>query len=779
MDRRPEAPLPISKPLAAWAPHDLGVHPSVGEGLPPYVERQHDHDLRSTLKNAHSSTSTVVVKGDSCTGKTRAAYEAAHAELADWTLLYPRSAASLLRAVTEQRIGPRTIIWLDDAQNLFHEDQGETAAAALLTLQDSLRHLAIIITIWSSDYDTLTRRTHGARGVAQRRALLGTDCCFSTPAEFTSTQIDEFSRQATDPHWAQAADSARDAHDLTQTLAAVVELLQRYRHPGDHAGKALVTAAVDLRRFGVREAIPLSMLIAAAPGYLSTRRLIDLSQPHWAQDATDWAQYASHGVCAALPAELHPGGVGTDPDRCALNDYLEQHISQERAFEAPPEQFWQAALASGLSGASLARIATHAFSRARFKIARDLYVEALKRQHTPAFEELCVLYSETGMILTQRGIDELLALAEPIDDDGASALHLGVQVSYAATGSAPAEYQDQSFALAESLFKRAAEAGHDLAASALQDLYEDLGMLDEAVAVTRQTPKPDLSLQVHPAALLHQAADGDADALDELKEIAHSGEPRWNALVESAFDVSSQMTRWPSRLRALGERELARRLLDRGFNAKIQGAVRMLLTFLDRPEDQDEAEAVLRAAAETDKGHLYELFMELWPQHGREALALLSRARRHRRYGAVLHVARALYKIPRGRRTAEDIARLLATRDGYAPAQYILARWLYEAVEGACGELPPLESIPEEVTEMLRAAAPRHQDARRLWGQLAGRNGRVEEARAALLAAIDSGDYMVVTHGEFGRYLFPNEPDRAAQLAMFGLTAQGKPHEPW
>lgn len=782
MNGAPAVALPASRPLRAWTPYELGVHPSVGAGLPPYVERQHDHELRRALRNIQGGPSAaVVVKGDSCTGKTRAAYEAVHAELSDWTLLLPRSAASLLRAATERRIGPRTVIWLDDVHNnVFTDEQGEAVASALLTLKDSLPHLAIVITVWPADYDRLTRRKHGPRDtVARRRALLLCDQHVSVPEEVTPAQLDTFSRRATDPQWAQAAGSARENGDLTQTLAAVVELLHRYRHPSDQAGRAMVTAAADLRRFGVREAIPIRMLTDAVPDYLTARRLKSLPPRDWARDATEWAQYACHAVCAALPVELRADGLGPDPDRCGLNDYLEQQISQERAFSTPPATFWQAALASDLTGSSLSRIATSAFSRARFKIARDLYVEAIKRHYTPAFEDLCVLYSETGLIHTRRGIDELLALAETIDDDGASAFHLGNNVAYVATGQVGAEYQEQSFALAENLLQRAAAAGHDMARSALKHLYEDLGMYDEAVTLARQSSPADVPRPAHPAALLHRAAQGDADAVDELGKIARSGEPRWNALVESAFDVPSRITRWPSRLAALGQRDLARRLLDRGVAAENPAAVTMLLDFLDRPEEQDEAEAVLRTAAETDRNFLYPLFMSLWPERAREAIALLGRARRQGRYADVLHVTSGLHKVPRGRRTAEDITRVLARRDEYAPAQYRLALWLYEAVAASFDELPPLESIPGEVTDLLGRAALRHPDARRLWGQLLGRNGRAEEARAALLAAVDSGDYLVVTHGELGSHLFPHQPDRAAQLTMFGLTAQGEPEDPW
>ncbi|MDX3092394.1 MULTISPECIES: hypothetical protein [Streptomyces] len=171
--------------------------------------------------------------------------------------------------------------------------------------------------------------------------------------------------------------------------------------------------------------------------------------------------------------------------------------------------------------------------------------------------------------------------------------------------------------------------------------------------------------------------------------------------------------------------------------------------------------------------------MELWPERRREALALLSRARRQRRHGAVRIVVRHLHKIASARHTAEDIAHILAMRDRQPWAQYELALWMYERLETTEEGLPPLESIPDEVFALMEAAAAHHQDARRLWGQLLSRMGREYEAREALFAAVDSGDYTIVIHGELGEHLFPDQPTKAEQLKMYGLTAEGEPHDVW
>ncbi|MEU1918726.1 hypothetical protein ACWDN6_16300 [Streptomyces albogriseolus] len=775
-------PLPaVSKSFASWEVGELSVKPSVGEGLPPYVERAHDLELRQCLRKIRNgSSSVVVIEGNSCAGKTRAAYEGAGTELHDWALLYPHSADDLRQAAAKGLVRPRTIIWLDDAHSTVLADRdGEEAAALLLTLKDAVSHLAIVVTIWPGNYEMLTGAAPASQGqdrLARRRTLLQASHRVTVPDTFTDRELDDFQRRVTDPQWVQAVDSARGTQELTQTLAAAVELMHRYRR-SDHPGKALVTAAADFRRLGVREPIPVRTLTAAAPGYLTSHARMKLVGD-WAATALAWAREPCHGVCPALPPVLHPDGIGPDPDRCDLNDYLEQHIAEERAFTAPPSPFWQAALTADLGGLSYAKLGTAAFSSARFKIARDLYIKALERHHTPAFSDLCVLYSETGMIHTRRGIDELLALCEPIEDGGESAFHLGTDISYVATGQVDAEYRERSVELATALLERAAEAGQALARTALVMMYEDLGQLGEAAAVARVADASEAQ-QEHPAALLHQAAEGDADALHELKRLAHTGGPRWHALVETAFDVPSRLCAWPSKLSKQGERDLARQLLDAGVAAKSAAALGMLLDFLDRPEDQQEAAALKRSAAETDPHFLFQLFMELWPERRREALALLSRARRQRRHGAVRIVVRHLHKIPSARHTAEDIANILAMRDRQPWAQYELALWMYERLETTEEGLPPLESIPDEVFALMEAAAAHHQDARRLWGQLLSRMGREYEAREALFAAVDSGDYTIVTHGELGEHLFPDQPTKAEQLKMYGLTAEGEPHDVW
>jgi len=90
------------RPVGRWTAQQLGVHPAIhgatdtvaGQGfvLPDYVERGHDRRLRELFAEAAGSeqSAMVVVRGGSCAGKTRTAFEAVRACLGDWDLAFPK-----------------------------------------------------------------------------------------------------------------------------------------------------------------------------------------------------------------------------------------------------------------------------------------------------------------------------------------------------------------------------------------------------------------------------------------------------------------------------------------------------------------------------------------------------------------------------------------------------------------------------------------------------------------------------------------------------------------
>lgn len=86
------------RPLAQWTAKQLGVHAAVSGdrdfavdefNLPQYSSRAHDADLLRTLLDSkkNGKASLVIVRGGSCSGKTRTAYEGIKSVVPEWALM--------------------------------------------------------------------------------------------------------------------------------------------------------------------------------------------------------------------------------------------------------------------------------------------------------------------------------------------------------------------------------------------------------------------------------------------------------------------------------------------------------------------------------------------------------------------------------------------------------------------------------------------------------------------------------------------------------------------
>ena len=72
-----------ARPAGPRAAAEFGVHQATSDGLdgadgamPPYIRRPHDEVLRALLDPAVPDSRLIVLRGDSCTGRSRAVYEA-------------------------------------------------------------------------------------------------------------------------------------------------------------------------------------------------------------------------------------------------------------------------------------------------------------------------------------------------------------------------------------------------------------------------------------------------------------------------------------------------------------------------------------------------------------------------------------------------------------------------------------------------------------------------------------------------------------------------------
>ncbi len=355
--------------------------------LPEYVSREHDGELAQVVAAAVAGQSGVaVLVGGSSTGKTRASWEALNllrGRTPPWRLWHPIDPSRPEAALRElPAIGPRTVVWLNEAQ--FYLDAGDGVGERVAAgLRELLRNPArgpvlVLATMWPSFWDGLTGRPQANEDLhTQARELLaGRD--ITVPDVFTPLQLAKLT-ESHDPRLAQAAAGAQEGQ-VIQYLAGAPELLARYRNAPAGA-TALIHAAMDARRMGMRPALPHSFLEAAASGYLT--------DDEWERLADDWLEQAlayTATPCKGVRGPVtrirpRPGrttdlvsGRASEP-AYRLADYLDQYGRRARRASIPPEAFWDAAvshanpadlrpLGNAAERSSLPRVAARLYKRA-------------------------------------------------------------------------------------------------------------------------------------------------------------------------------------------------------------------------------------------------------------------------------------------------------------------------------------------------------------------------------------------------------------------------------
>jgi hypothetical protein len=206
--------------------------------LPTYVHRDHDRELAAVVRAAATGTSVItMLVGGSSTGKTRACWEALEPlreRPEQWRLWHPIDPSRLDAALREPgAIGPRTAIWLNEAQfylDVRADGLGERIAAGLreLLCDPGRTPVLVLATLWPEFWDRLTAQPAGGEDdphAQARKLLLGRD--ITVPAAFTAAQLPLLAATG-DPRLALAA-GAEDGR-VIQFLAGAPELIARYRN---------------------------------------------------------------------------------------------------------------------------------------------------------------------------------------------------------------------------------------------------------------------------------------------------------------------------------------------------------------------------------------------------------------------------------------------------------------------------------------------------------------------------------------------------------------------
>ncbi|RLV67162.1 TPR repeat family protein [Streptomyces sp. CBMAI 2042] len=290
--------------LDAVDPISLGVRRTrrlPGESpLPPYVERDRDHELGARVGVAAQEGGLVVVTGAPLSGKTRTAWAALAGNLPPTTRIFApppgtdlRGLPAVIRGWGEQSC----VLWLDDLEGHLGE-HGLTPA--LLAHLVRLR-VPVLATMDDEAYDAHRFGTSDRAGVLSRAEP------FELPGVWSENELGLLRARPGDPRLTDAVIWS-DACSLPEYLAVGPELMEEWRRagrPNAHPrGHLLVRAAIDLARCsltGVSENV-LRRAQALYP------QALDAAGTESFEDGLDWAADVRHGVTGLLTHRQERGG---------------------------------------------------------------------------------------------------------------------------------------------------------------------------------------------------------------------------------------------------------------------------------------------------------------------------------------------------------------------------------------------------------------------------------------------------------------------------------------
>ncbi len=743
----PAGPPDVPRPVPEWTAERLDVHPAVSglaahqadRGhefvLPRYVSRAHDRRLRTLLADCadNSTNGWVTVRGRSCTGKTRTAFEAVRTVLHDWQLLFPADTDSLLAVLSPGTLAPRTVLWLNEVQHYLTGPRGEQAAVQLRRRLDGDGPLVALATLRDDlAGDLLDPPPGGDDPHRHARLLLNQSRSVAVPDSFAENLAAARTAAAEDAAWDAAVRNGGTA--LIQTLAAAPDLVNRYERPtGAHGiyGRALISAAMDAHRLGVTRPLRLAFLQAAVPGYLTDDQRRSADPDNWFTDALAYACTLVKNVAAPLQTVARPDGMGPVPGMVGLADYLQQHGRTNRRLLCPPTAFWDAAAEHLTSSEDLSALADAARERFRYRHAASLYEQAADAGNPSLLARLALLREETG------DQQEAERLARQIARSGYPFV-----LQELARRRADAGDRER----AARLYQASADAGNSLALGHLAELRVSAGRQEEAERLARQAAHAG-----NPGAL-GQLAQRLADAGDRAgaerlaRQAAAAGHP-------------SALGRLALRLEDAGDQEEAARLYRDAGDAGDPAGMGRLAYLRERAGDREGAERLARQAATAGSTGFLVGLATLREDAGdqEEAMRLYREAADAGNRNAPCRIARMRERAG-DREGAEQLLREAAGNP--------LASWTLVMIRERAGDREGAERLA------LQAAATGDHFALANLARRRERSGPKEEALRLYQAAADAG------HTLSGKRLAELH-DGKEGAPHYGLNADGTPTAPW
>ncbi|WP_157431548.1 SEL1-like repeat protein [Actinomadura hibisca] len=329
---------------------ELGVHRAPvhnGNAVPPYVSRDVDETIRARLAKAANLGGFVLIVGDSTAGKTRAAYEALNATLPDHRIIAPQDGEELKHYLMGIASSPHPhVFWLDNLESYLGLDG---LNVNLLTYMHAKRHI-IVATLRAERYRKIIREDYERpmEGSEHQHLRFRSNIAVRIierivpiiiQRRWTSSEI-ERAKHSDDRRILDAV-SRQDIYGIAEYLAAGPKLLDEWRiakgsasHP---RGAALVSAAIDLRRAGMAEAISIDLIRQTHEWYLEAEGGI-LLRPEPYDAAVRWACERRYGVTSMLL----PSPKG--PSFYRVFDYLQDSIAGDPESSPIPGHVWEAAI---------------------------------------------------------------------------------------------------------------------------------------------------------------------------------------------------------------------------------------------------------------------------------------------------------------------------------------------------------------------------------------------------------------------------------------------------
>ena len=380
------------RPLYELDPEYLGVHRAfqVAEGrkvVPSYVSRTHDRRLHSVLSEREDGPLFVLIIGGSSTGKTRTAYEALHQEYGNWQVCHPRDSHELSVFLRHRATISETIIWLDEAHQYFGGSVGSDLIQDIRNLFMSRQSALVVATIWPEELERLEPQIKNELNRVAVKIYL--------PESFSESDLEQARRIAQhDSQIAAVLGGSKFRGLLIQALACGPDLVDRYEHGANVYGRAIISAAMDMRRIGVLPPFDQDLLQKAAAGYLDSSARAD-PPSDWFDTGLKWACTPVRNAVPALDKARYRPGIGV-PDGYELADYLDQYGRQNRKTTIIPGELWEALLAHSVDGAERRQLGTEARRRSLCFLAVEFWRRSDLRPGDREVVHLATLLERAG-----------------------------------------------------------------------------------------------------------------------------------------------------------------------------------------------------------------------------------------------------------------------------------------------------------------------------------------------------------------------------------------------